>query len=81
MAAHGEAVLRLRICVSGDCRAVFFICAHCDRGHRYCSRPAAPSPGAGSGVAPTAAISKALKAGSITGTGNGSTGSAPNTST
>jgi len=23
--------------VSGSRRAVFFICAHCDRGHRYCS--------------------------------------------
>jgi hypothetical protein len=37
MAAHGEAVLRQRICLSPDCRALFFVCSHCDRGHRYCS--------------------------------------------
>jgi hypothetical protein len=35
MAAHGEAVLRQRLCLG--CQAVFFICEHCDRGHRYCS--------------------------------------------
>ena len=34
MAAHGV-VLRQRVCVG--CRAVFWICQHCDRGHRYCS--------------------------------------------
>ncbi len=34
---HGEAVLRQRICLGPGCHAVFFICAHCDRGHRYCS--------------------------------------------
>ena len=34
---HGEAVLRQRICLGQGCHAVFFICAHCDRGHRYCS--------------------------------------------
>jgi len=37
MAAHGEAVLRQRICAGGNCRAMFFVCSHCDRGHRYCS--------------------------------------------
>jgi hypothetical protein len=36
-AAHSEAVLRQRVCAGKQCRAVFFICAHCDRGHRYCS--------------------------------------------
>jgi hypothetical protein len=36
-AVHGEAVLRQRVCLGQGCHAVFFICAHCDRGHRYCS--------------------------------------------
>ena len=35
MDLHGEAVLRQRACVG--CRAVFWICGHCDRGQRYCS--------------------------------------------
>ena len=34
-AAHGEVVLRQRLCPS--CQALFLICEHCDRGHRYCS--------------------------------------------
>jgi hypothetical protein len=34
---HGEAVLRQRVCFGQGCQAVFFICEHCDRGHRYCS--------------------------------------------
>jgi hypothetical protein len=38
-AVHGEAVLRQRVCLGGECHAVFFICAHCDRGQRYCSTP------------------------------------------
>jgi hypothetical protein len=37
MAAHGEAPLRQRVCANRDCLAVFFLCSHCDRGHRYCS--------------------------------------------
>jgi hypothetical protein len=32
-----NAVLRLRICGHAACRAVFTICARCDRGQRYCS--------------------------------------------
>ena len=35
--AHGEAVLLQRVCLGEHCHAVFFICSHCDRGHRYCS--------------------------------------------
>ena len=35
--AHGEAVLLQRVCLGEQCHAVFFICSHCDRGHRYCS--------------------------------------------
>ena len=35
MAGHGEVVLRQRVCFG--CRTVFWICPHCDRGHRYCS--------------------------------------------
>jgi hypothetical protein len=36
MAAAGcEVVLRQRICFT--CRNLFWICRHCDRGHRYCS--------------------------------------------
>lgn len=34
-ATQVTAVLRQRVC--GGCRAVFFICPSCDRGHRYCS--------------------------------------------
>ena len=34
---HGEAVLRQRFCLAEGCQAAFFICTHCDRGHRYCS--------------------------------------------
>jgi hypothetical protein len=34
-AVHGEAILRQRFC--HGCHAMFFICEHCDRGHRYCS--------------------------------------------
>ena len=26
-----------RFCQAVDCRALFFICSHCDRGQRYCS--------------------------------------------
>jgi hypothetical protein len=37
MAAHGEAVLRQRVCLLRDCLATFFLCSHCDRGQRYCS--------------------------------------------
>jgi hypothetical protein len=38
-AVHGETVLRQRVCRGDECHAVFFICAHCDRGQRYCSTP------------------------------------------
>jgi hypothetical protein len=37
MAAHEEVVLRQRFCHAGECRAMFFLCSHCDRGQRYCS--------------------------------------------
>ena len=37
MALQGEVVLRLRVCLGSECGAVFFLCSHCDRGHRYCS--------------------------------------------
>jgi hypothetical protein len=36
MVHHGEAVLRQRVCAQEECRAVFWICKHCDRGQRYC---------------------------------------------
>lgn len=36
-AIHQEgAVLRLRMCGCPECRAVFAVCASCDRGQRYC---------------------------------------------
>jgi hypothetical protein len=38
MAVSGEVLLRLRVCLAGDCRATFFLCSRCDRGQRYCSR-------------------------------------------
>ena len=31
-----EELLRRRICRGVGCGAVFWICCHCDRGHRYC---------------------------------------------
>ena len=34
---HDEAVLLHRVCLGQHCHAVFFLCSHCDRGHRYCS--------------------------------------------
>jgi hypothetical protein len=34
-AASCEVILRQRICLT--CRKLFWICRHCDRGHRYCS--------------------------------------------
>src|ERR1017187_10303996 len=30
-------ILRMRTCGSPECRAVFAVCANCDRGQRYCS--------------------------------------------
>jgi len=32
---------RFVVCAGADCRQVFFLCRHCDRGDRYCSRPCA----------------------------------------
>ena len=32
-----EQPLRQRFCQAASCGAIFFICAHCDRGQRYCS--------------------------------------------
>jgi hypothetical protein len=32
-----EDVLRQRVCRWKECRALFWICRHCDRGHQYCS--------------------------------------------
>ena len=37
MTVHGEAVLRLRVCLRGECGATFFLCPQCDHGQRYCS--------------------------------------------
>ncbi len=34
--AGHELEFRRRVCNLAACRAVFFICRHCDRGHRYC---------------------------------------------
>ena len=31
-----EELLRQRFCRGADCGVVFWICRHCDRGHRYC---------------------------------------------
>jgi hypothetical protein len=36
-AGQDTAVLRQRVCRHPECLATFFICASCDRGHRYCS--------------------------------------------
>jgi hypothetical protein len=37
MAASPQTVFRQRFCKASDCRTLFFICTHCDRGQRYCS--------------------------------------------
>jgi hypothetical protein len=37
MSAAPEPVFRQRFCQAPDCRVLFFICSHCDRGQRYCS--------------------------------------------
>ena len=35
--AHDDACLLQRACCREHCHAIFYICSHCDRGHRYCS--------------------------------------------
>ena len=37
MTVDGEVVLRLRVCLRGECQATFFLCPQCDHGQRYCS--------------------------------------------
>lgn len=37
MAHTTEVVLLQRFCHAKGCGALFWICRHCDRGHRYCS--------------------------------------------
>lgn len=37
MAASPQTVFRQRFCRASECRTLFFICTHCDRGQRYCS--------------------------------------------
>ena len=37
MAVSTHTILRQRFCKASDCRTLFFICSHCDRGQRYCS--------------------------------------------
>ena len=39
MAAPHDLIFHQKFCAAPDCRARFFICSHCDRGHRYCSHP------------------------------------------
>ena len=39
MAAAHNFTFHQKFCAAPDCRAMFFICSHCDRGHRYCSHP------------------------------------------
>jgi hypothetical protein len=37
LAAPSERPFRQRFCQAEHCRALFWICSHCDRGQRYCS--------------------------------------------
>ena len=37
MAVSPQTVFRQRFCKASECRSLFFICSHCDRGQRYCS--------------------------------------------
>ena len=73
MAVAGEVVLRLRVCLGGDCHATFFLCSRCDRGQRTAARHVAARHAFISIDAPTAVTSRARKAGSIIPTGNGNT--------
>jgi hypothetical protein len=75
MAVHGEAVLRLRVCLGNECRTVFFLCSHCDRGNAIAAWPAAIKPGSSSGDAPIAGTSRAPRDDSIIATGSVSIGS------
>ena len=63
MAAHGEAVLRQRVCRLRDCLATFFLCSHCDRGQRYCSLACRDQADCVSGASPTADTSRVRKDG------------------
>jgi hypothetical protein len=59
-AAHGGVVLRQHLFLR--CEALFLLCEHCDRGHRYCSLACRNT------ATPTAGINKAPKAGWIVAT-------------
>jgi hypothetical protein len=37
LAAPSDKPFRQRFCQASNCRALFLICSHCDRGQRYCS--------------------------------------------
>lgn len=37
LAEPSDRPFRQRFCQSSNCRALFLICSHCDRGQRYCS--------------------------------------------
>lgn len=37
MAPSPQTLFHQRFCKASDCRALFFICSHCDRGQSYCS--------------------------------------------
>jgi hypothetical protein len=37
LAEPSDRPFRQRLCKFSSCRALFLICSHCDRGHRYCS--------------------------------------------
>ena len=73
MAAHGEVVLRQRVCLAANA-------ARCSSSARtviadsaIAAPPAAAKPGSSSAAAPTAATSRVRKAGSIIATGSGNT--------
>jgi hypothetical protein len=39
MAVPYNLIFHQKFCAAPDCRAMFFICFHCDRGHHYCGHP------------------------------------------
>ena len=38
MPASHQTIFRQRFCKASECRTLFIVCSHCDRGQQYCSR-------------------------------------------
>ena len=69
-----EETLRQRFCRGAGCGVVFWICRHCDRGHRYCGERCRRKARRQQRRAANRRHQQSREGGSITGTGNGPTG-------